>query len=169
MLQNSGNPLHGRVLVGAAAELVAEPEDLEVVVAFDPPPPTIWVRETDFEETVICEFEEVLDVMVLFDVRVDVSAVLCVVPVKYVISDPVGILVGIRLPVIVLPAFVKEKKTGVALEEEDEEESELELLLSALVLETELEMELLSSFCALAPMATRQRSHRLLGSILPSR
>lgn len=79
-LQNSGCPLHGRVFVGAAAELVDELDVLEVMVEFEFPPPTICVRETDLVEAVICEFEEV--VIVSFDVRVDVSAVVCDMPVR---------------------------------------------------------------------------------------
>lgn len=60
---------------------------------------------------VICEFEEV--VIVLLDVRVEVMAVVCDRPVKYVMPEPVGMAVGISVPVKVLPAFVKVNSTGL--------------------------------------------------------
>jgi len=69
------------------------------------------VREADFVAAVICEFDEV--VMVSFDVRVDDEAVVCDVPIRYVISEPVGRAVGISVPVKVLPPFVKVNNTGL--------------------------------------------------------
>lgn len=75
--QNSGWPLHGIVFVGAAPELVDERGIPEVFVPLEAAPPPIWVRDTDFDDAVICEFEVV---MVAFD-DVALPALICEVPV----------------------------------------------------------------------------------------
>lgn len=66
--------------MGAAAELVELAVIVELLVIVALFPPTICVKDTDLLDTVICEFEDV--VMVAFELRVEVSAMLCVVPVR---------------------------------------------------------------------------------------
>lgn len=65
LLQNSGNPLQGRVFVGRAELLVelAVPFRVLEAVAFDDMPP-ISVSDTDLVEAVICEFWVFVDVLV---------------------------------------------------------------------------------------------------------
>lgn len=85
LLQNSGNPLQGRVFVGAAELLVelAVPLRVDEAVAFDVMPP-ISVSDTDLVEAVICEFCVLVDVLVTVStvplmerVSVRVVTVLC--------------------------------------------------------------------------------------------
>lgn len=87
LLQNSGNPLQGTVFVGRAELLVALAVPLRVVVAFDEMPP-ISVSDTDLELTVICEFCELVDVLVAVS-TVPLAAVKVVVMVCTVLC-PVG-------------------------------------------------------------------------------
>lgn len=89
LLQNSGNPLQGRVFVGRAELLVELAVSLRVLeaVAFDEMPP-ISVSETDLVVAVICEFCVFVDVLVTVStVPLVVSVVVSVCTVLWPVGE----------------------------------------------------------------------------------
>ena len=154
-VQNSGQPLQGTVFVGAAEELVELAVPLVAVdVAFEAMPP-ICVRLTERVETVICEFVE-LDELLLVPVTVAelelaVPLVTCPVTVAYSWPEPVGTYV---YPDIVEYELVKDNSEKLSV-------------LVALLVVVVVEEVLLDESCPVTPAAARHISHIAFGNILP--
>lgn len=110
LLQNSGYPLQGIVLDGAAALLVELAVPAVPLSAADVAVPPITRSDSALLVRVICEFVSLLlpvAVALVASVLEDVTRLLCVVPEMYVIPEPVIADVG-RLVVRVLNVRVSD-------------------------------------------------------------